>query len=360
MILYLAVVLFPLLIGALVGQEHRQVLANQEDTVIKKDKNQFIWLLIAALPMFLLIALRDGSMGNDTANYQAAFLRISTTEWSNIIENTRMEYGFLVFNKLISYITSSVLVYQIIYTSIYLISVVNFAYHLEKGSFFFLYLFGTLNLYMFLFTGVRQCLAMCICLWSYKYIKKRKIIPVILIIALASTFHKSSVVFILAYIIYSNKVNFLNSVIYLLGGIVAFFNIEFIQSWFNENLGYDYGVEETGNGLIFFLVIIIITAYSMIMIFQHKNQKPETMGFININFLTVICWILRLATRIAERPSYYFMFFTIAMLCAGVYSVKDNRERVQMKTLIIVATIILYIYRLSTNFSSFIPYQMLS
>ena len=44
-----------------------------------------------------------------------------------------------------------------------------------------LFLFATLGSYTFMFTGVRQCLAMSVCFYSYRFIKGKKIITVVLL-----------------------------------------------------------------------------------------------------------------------------------------------------------------------------------
>ena len=361
MLIYILAALFPLVVGMYYNSSVKISEPMEEAQIQKHEKRRWWWLLVAALPMFALIAFRGANMGADTGGYLKFFSEMVHTPWKRMFEfNNRgydFEKGFVVFEKLITVFTKSPKVYQIIYSTIYLVSVVTFANRIEKRNFSFLYFFATIGLYTFMFTGVRQCLAMCICLWSYPYIKKRKFIPFLLIVALAFTFHKSSILFIAAYFIFDRKLNWFNTLIYAAFALLAYLNIGVIQEWFNNTLDYEYEVETTGNGFIFFAVIAVITAFALFVVYFYKKQSPGLLGFINIGIITFILWLLRLATRVAERPSYYFMFFSVAMLCHAIDEVPNKRDKEVIGIFVYAAFIMLFVYKFLTGFASLVPYR---
>lgn len=362
MLIYVFVALFPLLIGTFYNAKIAAKASVNETNTKKYLRKRWAWLFLAALPMFALIAMRAPSMGNDTGTYLKFFKEIVAVHWSEIFTYNQATYqfepGFVVFEKLVSCITHNPQVYQVIYTSIYLLAVVYYANQLEKANFSFLFFFATLGIYTFMFTGVRQCLAMSICLFSYKFIKERKLIRFLLLLLLAFVFHKSAILFIAAYIIFNRKIGWLNTLIYAAFGALAFLYIETFQEWFNDTLDYDYGIEETESGLIFLLVVTAITVFSYFTILYYKKQTKESSGLLNIGVITVILWVLRLATRVAERPSYYFMFFTAAMLCYGLDAPNKSRDRIIYKIAVYGACMLLFVYRFLTNFSALVPYQI--
>lgn len=360
MLIYIIAAIFPLLVGYLFNT---RVVANTAAEMIETKKykrRRGCWLFVAALPMFALIALRGPSMGADTGVYLKFFRQIIDTPWDRIFivndMGPQFELGFVVFEKLVTYITKSSQVYQIIYSSIYLFAVVSFANQLEKCNFSFLYFFATIGTYTFMFTGVRQCLAMSICLFSYYFIKRHKLIPFLLLVILAFTFHKSAILFVIAYFIYNRKISWGNAIIYAIFGGLAFVYIDVIQEWFNDNLDYDYGIEETGNGFIFFAIIAIVTAFSFLMILYYEKQTKESVGLLNIGVITLILWVLRLVTRVAERPSFYFMFFSAAMLCYALDAVGEKKDGLLYKFIVCSAFMVLLVYRLSTSQASLVPY----
>jgi hypothetical protein len=191
---------------------------------------------------------------------------------------------------------------------------------------------------------------------SFPLIKKRKLIPFLILLLLAFTFHKSAILFIAAYYIYNRKIGWGNTIIYAVFAVLACLYIDVIQEWFNDKLDYDYGVEETGNGFIFFALIAVVTAFSFFMILFYKKKTPESTGFLNIGVITLVMWMLRLATRVAERPSFYFMFFSAAMLCYALDAPPKSRDRIIYKVAVYSAFMLLFVYRFLTNFATMVPY----
>ena len=136
--------------------------------------------------------------------------------------------------------------------------------------------------------------------------------------------------------------------------------LQVIQDWFNEQLDYSYAIESTNSGLIFLLVLILLTVFSLIMIYNRDgnlNLNKYTVGFININFISLFFWIMRLQTRVAERPSYYFLFFSCALYANALNSVKDDKQKFLYKVIVCGFAMLLFIYRLRANFSTLVPYE---
>lgn len=350
MVVYLIVAIIPLLVGD-------WFCRNIEKTDKKYNKKKLRYLLLASLPMFFLIGFRNQNIGADTINYLDHFTLISKTPWGQIFEGSRMEHGYIVFVKLISLFTNNPLVYQIICAMIYWLAISIFANQLEEAPFFFLFLFCTLGTYTFMFTGVRQCLAMCICLLSYPFIKKQKLIPFLLCILLAFYFHKSSVLFISAYFIAPRKINVINIVIFLALCVFTIMYLDVIQKWFNDQLDYDYGIESTGSGFIFLAILLVMTVLSIFLVFTNKGETKYAKGLLNIGFIAVFFWILRLFTRVAERPSFYFIFFSFAAFAHAIAIMKNTKERDIVKLITVSLCIALYLYRFATNFSTYVPWQ---
>ena len=350
MIPYIAVAVWPLIVNGIYNKG--------KITFGAKDVGFNWYIVLALLPMFIMIGFKNVAIGADTGMYFKNFLYVSETPLLEVFDMSRMENGYLIFVKLITYVTKSPLVYQLICTSVYLIGILEFAKTLDKNYvFLFIYFVCTLGLFFFMFTGIRQCLAMSICLFGYKYCERRKIIPFILCVLLAFFFHKSAILFIAVYFMVRMKITWYNTALYAAGLWIATTYLFDIQEWFNEQLDYNYKIEETENGSIFLLVIILFTVFSMFMIYNNHRFSEKAQALMNVNFITVFFWFLRLQTRVAERPSMYFMFFSCALYAYGLNNIKNGRQRDAFKLIIIALTLLLYIYRLSTNFSSIVPYR---
>lgn len=345
MFVYLAVAVFPLLIYKIkFGMYH-------------KNREKLLKIILSVLPMFILIAFRDESIGADTGSYLREFTEMIDKPWSMIFYQTREEHGFRIFVKLMTYVTKSPLVYQVICTIIYLIGFVSFLYHLDFDAAWPLFFFATTGVYTFMFTGNRQCIAMGICLFAYQFVKRRKLIRFLICIALAFCFHRSAVIFIMVYLIYKRKFSPFNILLYSGITVGAVLLLEQIQKLFNQLLDSNYEIEKTGNGWVFFTFLTVMTVASIIVIYTNKARTFEADGLINISVISVAFWILRLFTRVAERPSYYFLFFSVALFGFAVNAVLEKRDKMIIKVAAFALCMALYIYRFLTNFSSFIPYH---
>ena len=355
MIYYIFVVLFPLLIKH-INHENQCEFTDLSDT--QAHRRRKVWVYFAAFPMFALIAFRSASIGPDTGVYRWMFTHIIDKDWSVLQSGERVEIGFLVFEKIVSLFTTDEFVYQIIYAIIYFVAVVEFACNFKGVEFDFLYLYGTLGVYKFMFTGVRQCLAMCICLWSFKFIKKRKFIGFIALLALAFTFHKSSILFLPAYFFYNRKKSSVTSLLMMLFIIALPFITPGLQAWMANFLSYDYAeIEFIQNGYLMFMCILMISVFSIYMIInQASSEKVDVIRKLNnISYLTLVFWTMRLITRVAERPSYYFMFFTMVVFAYCLNLINEYRNRIMIKLVAYSLTFLLFVHRM--NVSLYVPYS---
>lgn len=356
MLLYIGVALWPLIV--------QWIYLNKPFSLSKKPLSRNQHILFALLPIFVLIAFRSNTMGADTSTYMRHFLMVARTPMEKVLENNRMETGYLYFIYFLSRITKDPLVYQVVCVSVMFIGLYSFLKNLENDDpFLFLYFYCTLGLFFFMFTGTRQCMAMGICLFSYQFVRQKKYVKFTLCLILAFYFHKSAILFLAVPFIRNRNVNGLNIALYMVVVFIVGQYLDVIQDWFNEQLDYSYEIEETNSGLIFLLVLILLTVFNMILVYNRDgnlNQSKYTRALMNINFISVFLWIMRLQTRVAERPSYYFLFFSCAFYANALNSIKDNKQRFMYKMLVCACAMLLFVYRLGTNFRSLVPYAFFS
>ena len=347
MLLYSIVVLWPLII--------KYIYNNFYYNENLKRNNKTLFILFAILPMLSLIAFRNIYLGPDTGTYIANFISIRDGSLKTVLEDSRMEDGYLYFVKGVTYLTQSPEMFQVIYTSIYAIAIVILMQEFEDNCFDFLFFFGTLGLYMFMFTGVRQCLAMSICIIAYRFAVRRKFVGFIIFVFIAYNLHSSAALFLVVYFVIRLKIRWYNIFVYIIGALLVTAYIKQIQGIFNDAWDLSYSVEETGNGGIFFVYLLLLVVVSSFLLYQSNNIE-KCKYLMNLSIITVVFWALRLVTRVAERPSYYFMFFLCALVPYAINSVKD-KDRTVYQLLIYGTAFLLFIYRLNTNFSLLTPYK---
>ena len=81
-------------------------------------------------------------------------------------------------------------------------SVCRFVNRNCKNPMFALMAFNCLGLFNFMVQGLRQAIAMCICLWAIEYCKKGQLLKFLGTVGAACLFHASAIVFTVVYITY--------------------------------------------------------------------------------------------------------------------------------------------------------------
>jgi len=119
-------------------------------------------------------------------------------------------------------------------------------------------------------TGLRQAVAISVLFFAYKYLKTKKFFPFIVVVIIASAFHKSAFVFVLAYpimLIEKTKYIFIFSSLFLILSfafkgfvllIISF--IPFFENRFNHYLEMSNG----GSGSVIFAIYFVIVFFLLI------------------------------------------------------------------------------------------------
>lgn len=154
--------------------------------------------------LWLVQGLRHESIGFDSREaYRPFFDMISGLSLFDFKETFfAFEPGFVFLSKLIRFFTTDPQIYILICSFISIAPIAYLFYkHSTNISFSFL-AFGTLILYHFGFSGIRQAIAIAITAISFEFILKKKLILFIATVLLAFTIHTSALFFIVTYPVY--------------------------------------------------------------------------------------------------------------------------------------------------------------
>lgn len=348
MILYILVALWPLLIMSMFNRRLAFVGLQVETHRLK-------YIFFAALPMFLLIALRNEKLGADTFVYMEHFRGLQIINLQEAIASSRMEAGYIIFAKYAGMVLHSAKLYQVLCTAIYMLGYMSFAKELKGSSpFYFLFFITTLGPFTFMFTGIRQCLAISICLFSYQFLVRKQYWLFVPLVFLAFNFHKSSFLFLFPLFMWNRPFKFWYILLYLIALYLASTYLLSIQMRINEQFEYDYEIEAVESGEVFLLILLGLSILSYVTLSRGKKVPPDVLPFFNINIITLFFWVLRLQTRVAERPSLYFLPISCALFS---YMLAENQKNSIVKYGVIIFSMALFIYRMSTNFAGLIPYR---
>lgn len=350
MIALISLTIFPLVLEIFMGNKNNA----------KKKK---IFLILCGIAIAFVMGFRSRYTGTtDTDFYCTLFETIKNSKYSffehivrSIGENPLFsELGFSAYIWLLAKIFPTYR-YLLIITAIVIVAcTMRFIYKYSENALLSVIMFITLGLFTFNMNGLRQGIAMSICLIAYDFIEKKKFIPFLLVVLLAMSFHKSAIFFALTYFIIFMKPKW-NYTMFFIGLLVLFVifsdNLTIIYDALTSE---DYaGAESFDSGgvvtVLIYLLVIVLAFISSI-----KIKRGTIFNCILLSLVGLILYLARFfSVQIYERVSYYFYYFIILLLPSAInkYEIKSQTL---INTIVVILSIILFAYRIQSGvFSDF-------
>ncbi|KRN88438.1 EpsG family protein [Ligilactobacillus ceti] len=170
-------------------------------------KSKKIYITIVSMQLFLILALRDVTVGYDLDNYIAGYNYINTLNFremlatlklghANLIYPFKYESGYVVFNWIVGHLGFDFHSFLIIVAGICITSITIFIYKYSDNVMLSYIIYLGIGGYIYCFSILRQSLALAIVLLSVTYILDEKYYRAMMFIILAVTFHITAILFI--------------------------------------------------------------------------------------------------------------------------------------------------------------------
>lgn len=319
-------------------------------------------IMLACAILFLFLALQDVHSNGDLEGYYNAYKSLSNSSLSNFFSRhgnlkdpvyyfiglafSKIGFDFYAWKSLIAFVFVLGLYRQIQYYS-------------ANPAISFLTIL-TLGLYSFTFSGLRQALALSILLYSYPYLKNKKFWRFVLVVVLASLFHSTALVFLVAYPVYQFKLRIRNLLILAVAGtVVTIFASPIAQLYLQltgtDDTYADY-LEKSG-ALSAAGIIITGCIWLFCTIFLYRKNTNKLDGHIcNLSLLALFGRILS-AVWIAEffRVAMYFSIFDFLMIADACACKEKSSFVIKAKTAGVTLALTVY-YFISPN-ANFLDYM---
>lgn len=323
-----------------------------------------LYIFICALGVIFVMGLRSKHTGSmDTYLYAKAFL--VAEEYSNLFDywNFRevfdglflfSEAGFHSYIWLASKILPGTQWFILLTSAIIVAFTAKFISDNSDDPLISWITFICLGSMTFAMNGMRQTLAMSICLLAYRYVREKKLFRFLFLILIAVLFHKSAMVFAVVYLLRNMKMNvkYFSIITALVGLFLVFVNrLAFL---YDSMTGEDYAINESFDSGGVVVILIYLVAIVTMLIRYKRLKSPE-------NFLPFALIVIGLAlyigrfvsVQIYERISYYFAYF---LMLGFPIVLKDPNPKVRLilRVSFVVIAILLFVYRINkgvfTNF----------
>lgn len=156
--------------------------------------------------LILIFTVQDFSVSIDIAEYMRQWDIIPKLTFSKMLVH-KFEIGFVLLCRFLEHTFESD---RSLLLAMSVLIMVPFCRSFEKETehpMVTLMAFVALGMYLHAIIFLRQLAAMAILTFSFRYIRERKFFPFLLIVLVAMTFHKVSVVFVPLYFVYNIPIN---------------------------------------------------------------------------------------------------------------------------------------------------------
>ncbi len=274
---------------------------------IEKEKCYKASIIIFFVVLFFLTAFRSIRVGADTSNYALMFRRFSA--WSFERNLKYKEPAFALLCKIISLFTHN---YQVLVITVSVITIIPVAIvyvkEIEYPMTTIALLLSTSNFYMF-FSGMRQSIAISLGMIAFLFVRKKKLIPFLLIVCLAFLFHRTALILFLMYPIYHIRI-VKKSLLYVIPSMIVIYIFNKPIFGFLQGIISDYeGVGDAETGAFTMLFLLIAFSAFAFIIPKDSELDDDTIGMRNFLLMATVVQMFVPLNTFVMRMGYYYMIF---------------------------------------------------
>ena len=254
-----------------------------------KNRLNNIGFCLLLIIMSLFAGLRSSVVGTDSGGYARSFESFSYAhrQLEQGISMLTDEPGFFYLQKILGSFSND---YVVLFTGVALIFSVFVLMAIRKNSempLFSLFVFVTLGYYTFVFNAARQGLAMAIYMTSIQFILSRKFWKYVIVVLIAAMFHKTIIIAIPLYFIFTMKYSVKTLILVFGGGLVIGYLLPTFLA-FGSTLEDRYALYVTGDATGGYMLTAFYIILSTFFIFQRRFIKCEVLSTYDVFLLMLI------------------------------------------------------------------------
>lgn len=286
-------------------------------------KKRSVLLCFAAL--LLLFSLRRQTMGIDLSGYLKSFDYLSSVSWGGVLtldSYQNYEKGYVVLNKIVGSIFPNRQFMLSVCALLSLAPAMYTIYKLSETPIQSILVYMGLPTFVFLFSGLRQSIAIGLCSYAICLIKQKKLIRFVLMVLVATFFHSSAIVFLIAYPLYHSRVNKRIRSISIVSLPLIFAFKRTIYYTLLTIIGKDVNRYTDNNGAVTLFVVFSLV-YLFCCLLSEKGDFFQN-GLLNIFYVACAIQALAGLYSVITRLGFYFMM-ALPLLLPSVCSEASGR-----------------------------------
>ncbi|WP_195984207.1 EpsG family protein [Clostridium sp. D33t1_170424_F3] len=293
------------------------------------ERDAFFLCLVSVI-LVLFSAARSETVGIDYGVYQDYFEQVRSGGWAFLTgpENPyRVEFGFSLLNYLFSLMTGNVHVFM---TAVAVLIVGMTAIVLYRDCaipWLGMFVFVSFNFFGNTLSFIRQSLAIGVFLFAIRFLQNRRPLPYLLLVLLASSFHKSMLLLIPVYFLAQIPVNWKSVSVYAAATVLVL-----IFSWplftFVTQFVYQGYASETGRYFMHgrswqtALIPVLMLFAALIMKKPLLARRPGNVVLINFSLYAGLLFIMTCKHFLFQRVANIFFISAILLVPELVQAVR--------------------------------------
>jgi len=317
--------------------------------------------LLCFLLIWLIQGLRHETVGVDSYNSYRPFfdnLTVSSQNLLNIRESgSGFENGFILFSKFIKYFFSNdVQLYILLCSFVSLFPIAYLIYKHSPNIELSFIVYTSFILYHFGFSGIRQTIAIGITVLSFNFIVKKKPLLFTALVILASQFHTSAILFILAYPLYHRvRIDGKKVWLYLLPIMPIVYLLKDVTG---SVIFFLFGPDRYTSALEYNAVVSynLFLFYILLLIFTFISKNHYIIPYRSFIYSSILFQSLGLISSFATRIGYYYLVF----LCLAIPFTLEgiNSKNRSLFTLSIISFMVAFFFYCNAGgYLNVIPYK---
>lgn len=293
-----------------------------------------IFLILSGAALTVFASLRASSVGIDYQMYRDYFfsMRDGGASYLFSADNPyRLEWGYSLLNYLVSLVSGDVRVFMAVAALLILGLTCVFIGKYSPSLWLSVFVFLSFGFYLNSLCFIRQSIATAIFLFAIPFLKEKKLIPYLVIVVLAASFHKALFIMIVLYFIAHIPVTWKSLTVYAaLTALVLIFSwplfhlvTQFVYQYYatEEGLYYMQGRDwQTAFvPVVYMLVIVGLRRYLL-------KRNPKNVVLVNFSLYAGLLYIMTCKHFLFQR--FGMLFFTASLLVIPEFlvSIDANRE----------------------------------
>lgn len=291
------------------GVKHGSTLLIGTDEHIR---NNSLLIPVFFLMLIVILSLRDELIGNDTGGYRRFFESYSAMSLRQVMANTS-DILYWLLNWLVGQFTRDFQVFLAVVAVITVAPIASVYGKDREHGFLKCVLFMNMTVFIMLFSGLRQSVALAMGMVAYEYVVRKKPLRFLLFALIAFGFHHSAFIILLYYPLchFTFKRRHLWFVIPAVLAVFIFNKpiFTFAAQAMNSVFGEKYDGETTETGAYAMLILFAIFTVFAYVLPDEKLMDKETLGQRNLLLMALVLQCFAPVHVLAMRLNYYFIIF---------------------------------------------------